>query len=71
MRRFLTDKFGELDQGSELAASLRTIRTACWKFFDQSSGPSLGRLTFLQADIRTIEATEAGSSGRVLVSCER
>ncbi|MFI5259080.1 MAG: DUF6650 family protein [Candidatus Limnocylindrales bacterium] len=42
MRRFLTAKIGELDQSSELAGSLRTLRAACRKFLDLVDGPTLG-----------------------------
>jgi len=44
MRRFLTAKLGELDQASELAGSLRTLRAACRKFLDLVDGPELGHV---------------------------
>ena len=38
IRRFLTSEMGKLEDKSELAASLRAMRTACRKFLDSVGG---------------------------------
>jgi hypothetical protein len=41
LRHFLTEKMNDLDQNSELAKNMKTMRAACRKFLDIAQSPDI------------------------------